>query len=274
MTAPRLGYRAAVEELRFRQKTSKGAPAYSRFFNRPLGRRLAALAHVAGLSPDQVTALSALASFTGIALVALAPPTVPVAIAVGTALVLGYALDSADGQLARLAGGGSPAGEWLDHVVDAIKLGTLHLAVVVAWYRHFDVPEAMLLVPLGFLVVQSVLFFAMVLTDALRRAARGQREHFLAHQGSSSTFYSLAVVPTDYGLMCLLFFAFAWREGFIVGYSMLAAAMAGFMLLALPKWYLELRRMGREAAAASVVRPASDVSDIAGGAVSDGGAVS
>lgn len=238
----RLGYRSALAELRSRQKTSKGAPAYSRFVNRPLGRRLAALAHVAGLSPDQVTVLSAIASFTGIALVAFATPTVGVAIAVGLLLVLGYALDSADGQVARLSGGGSPAGEWLDHVVDAIKLAALHLAVVVAWYRNFDVPEAMLLVPLGFLAVQSVLFFAMVLTDALRRAARGQREHFLADQGSSSTLYSLAVVPTDYGLMCLLFFTFAWREGFLVGYTLLGLAMAGFALLALPKWYLELRR--------------------------------
>src|SRR5690554_4657661 len=259
-THDRLGYRAAVAELRSRQKTSKGAPAYSRFVNRPLGRRLAALAHVAGLSPDQVTVLSALASFTGIALVALAPPTVLVAIAVGLALVLGYALDSADGQVARLSGGGSPAGEWLDHVVDAIKLGALHLAVVVAWYRHFDVPDAMLLIPLGFLAFQSVLFFAMVLTDTLRRAARGQREHFLADQGSSSTLYSLAVVPTDYGLVCLLFFALAWREGFIVGYSLLGAALVGFTLLALPKWYLELRRTGRVPGSGSPDRPLPDMS--------------
>jgi len=244
-TAPRRSYREALTELASRQKTSKGAPAYSRFVNRPLGRRLAATAYVAGLSPDQVTLLSALASFTGIGLVALAPPTVPVAVAVGLLLVLGYALDSADGQVARLEGGGSPAGEWLDHVVDALKLGALHLAVLLAWNRHFDLPEAMLLVPLGFGLVQAVVFFAMILTDQLRRSLRGQREHFLADQGGSSALYSLAVVPTDYGLMCLLFFALAWRDGFVVGYTLLAAAMAGFMLLALPKWYLELRRAGR-----------------------------
>ncbi len=238
-------YRAALTELRSRQKTSKGAPAYSRFVNRPLGRRLAALAYVAGLSPDQVTALSALATFAGIGLVALAPPTVAIGIAVAALLVLGYALDSADGQVARLRGGGSPAGEWLDHVVDAVKLGLLHLAVLVSWYRHFDVPDTALLIPLGFLVVQSVLFFAMVLTDALRRAHRGRREHFLTGDGSSSALYSLAVVPTDYGLVCLLFALLGWRTGFLVGYTLLGVATAGFTLLALPKWYLELRRLGR-----------------------------
>ena len=241
------GYRAALAELRSRQKTSKGAPAYSRFVNRPLGRRLAAAAYVAGLTPDQVTGLSALATFSGIGLVAFAPSTVPVGLAVAALLVLGYALDSADGQVARLRGGGSPAGEWLDHVVDAIKLGLLHLAVLLAWHRGFEVPEAMLLVPLGFLVVQSVLFFAMVLTDLLRRAARGRKDHFAAGDGSSSTLYSLAVVPTDYGLMCLLFATLGWHTVFVAGYTLLAVAMAGFTLLALPKWYLELRRPSRDA---------------------------
>lgn len=248
MTATRPRYQDAVEALGARQKTSKGAPAYSRFVNRPLGRRLAAAAHVAGLSPDQVTVLSAISTFTGIALVAFVQPSVGVAVAVALLLVLGYALDSADGQVARLGGSGSIAGEWLDHVVDAAKIGALHLAVLVAWYRHFGVSDAMLLVPVGFLVVQSVLFFAMILTDQLRRALRGQQGHFLAGQGSSSPLYSLAVVPTDYGLMCLLFFAFAWREGFVVGYSALGLAMAAFTALALPKWYLELRRAGRATA--------------------------
>jgi len=245
-TTTRLSYREAVEVLRSRQKTSKGAPAYSRFVNRPLGRRLAAAAHVAGLSPDQVTVLSALCTFSGIALVVIVPPSLVLALAVAALLVLGYALDSADGQVARLSGTGSVAGEWLDHVVDAAKIGALHIAVLVSWYRFFEVSDLVLLVPVVFLAVQALEFFAMILTDQLRRSLRGQREHFLEGQGSSSALYSLAVVPTDYGLMCLVFLLLAWREGFLVGYTLLGAAMAGFTLLALPKWYLELRRAGRD----------------------------
>lgn len=240
-------YREATARLADLQKTSKGAPAYSRFVNRPLGRRLAAAAYVAGLAPDQVTALSALATFTGIGLVAFGPATALVGVLVAALLVLGYALDSADGQVARLRGGGSPAGEWLDHVIDAVKIGALHLAVFAAWYRGFDVPDMALLVPLGFLVVQSVEFFAMILTDSLRRAHRGKDGHFMAADGSSSVLYSIAVVPTDYGLMCLVFAIFGWHTGFVVGYTALAAAMTGFTLLALPKWYLELRRLGTAA---------------------------
>jgi phosphatidylglycerophosphate synthase len=43
-------------------------------------------------------------------------------------LVLGYALDAADGQLARLRGGGSSLGEWLDHMIDSAKVVGPHLA--------------------------------------------------------------------------------------------------------------------------------------------------
>lgn len=240
-------FQAATGRLASLQKTSKGAPAYSRYVNRPFGRRLAAAAYVAGLTPDQVTGLSAVATFTGIGLVALAPPSVAVGVVVAVLLVLGYALDSADGQLARLQGSGSPAGEWLDHVIDAAKIGALHIAVLLAWHRSFDLPESALLVPLGFLVVQSVEFFAMVLTDSLRRAHRGRQGHFMAADGSSSALYSLAVVPTDYGLMCLAFALLGWRTGFLVAYTLLAVAMTGFTLLALPKWYLELRRLGSPA---------------------------
>ena len=64
--------------------------------------------------------------------------------------MLGYALDSADGQLARLRGGGSLTGEWLDHVIDSFKISTLHLAVLVMAYRFFPTPTWWLLVPLVF----------------------------------------------------------------------------------------------------------------------------
>lgn len=235
-------YQEAVQELRSRQKTSKGAPAYSRFVNRPLGRRLAAAAHVLGLGPDQVTLLSAGATCSGIALVALVPPSVGLGLAVALLLVLGYALDSADGQLARLRGGGRPAGEWLDHVVDAAKIALIHTAVLLSWYRFGALDERWLLVPLAFLVAQTVVFFAMVLTDLLRRQLRGKQDHFAVGEGTSSTLYSLAVVPTDYGLLCLLFALLGWRWAFVLGYTVLAAAMVGFTLLALPKWYLEIRR--------------------------------
>ena len=128
-------YGSALSALATAQKSSSGAPAYSRFVNRRLGRWAAAAAWVVGATPNQVTALSAVCTFAGIALVAAVPSGALVAVAVVLLLVVGYALDSADGQLARLRGGGSPAGEWLDHVIDATKIAVLHLAVFASWLR-------------------------------------------------------------------------------------------------------------------------------------------
>lgn len=234
-------YRDGVRELGSRQKTSKGAPAYSRWVNRWLGRRFAAAANVAGLTPNAVTGLSALLTFSAVATLAIARPTPVVGLLVGLGLVLGYALDAADGQLARLQGSGSPAGEWLDHVVDAVKTACLHLAVLICAFRFFSIADAWLLVPLGFSAVSCVFFFTMTLTDQLRRSARGKQTQFMAVDGSSSTLYSLAVAPTDYGVVCLALGLVGWQDVFVPVYTVLLVATGGFVLLALPKWYWEIR---------------------------------
>ncbi len=152
-----------------------------------------------------------------------------------------------DSRLARLQGSGSAAGEWLDHAVDAVKTSVLHLAVLLSWYRFTDLGDAWLLVPLGFQVVASVFFFTMILTDQIRRSLRGRAggEMFMAADGSSSTAYSLAVLPTDYGLLCVVLGLVAWPALFVPVYSLLFVANAGFVALALPKWYREIRRAVR-----------------------------
>ena len=150
---------STLRRLSGAQKGAAGAPAYSRFVNRKLGRLLAALAFHAGLTPNAVTGISALFTATAIALLALVAPSWGLGLAVTGCLVVGYAFDAADGQLARLRGGGSPAGEWLDHMVDAAKIASLHLALLIGLYR-FE-PEARgawLLLPLGFSVVSVSCF--------------------------------------------------------------------------------------------------------------------
>ncbi|WP_158889757.1 CDP-alcohol phosphatidyltransferase family protein [Amycolatopsis anabasis] len=230
------GFTATLRRLPSAQKSAQGAPAYSRFVNRRLGGYLAAAAYQAGLTPNQVTGVSAVFTFGGIATVALAEPAVWAGIAVALALVIGYALDSADGQLARLRGGGSVAGEWLDHVVDAVKVSSLHLAVLISGYRFFDLPRGFLLVPIAFQIVAVTLFFGMILNDQLRRS-RGVPA---GPAGAPSTLRSLLVVPTDYGLTCLVFLLFGFPEVFAVGYGLLFVANFAFLLAALPKWFRDM----------------------------------
>ncbi len=154
-------YRSAVDRLAAAQKPGLGVPPYTRCVNRPIGRRLAAAAYVGRLSPDQVTGLSMLASGVGLALLVVWAPSVPLGVLVGLLMALGYALDSADGQLARLRGGGGPAGEWLDHVSDQARHGAMHACVLVYLYRFLpELSHALLVVPLIYGISSSTRFLS------------------------------------------------------------------------------------------------------------------
>jgi phosphatidylglycerophosphate synthase len=230
------GFREAMDRLRGAQKSARGGPPYSIFVNRPLGRVLAALAFGAGLTPNQVTALSALATFSGVGLLAAAPASSTTGVAVAVLLVLGYALDSADGQLARLRGGGSLQGEWLDHTVDSLKVVVVHLAVLVTWYRHLDLPDGWLAVPIAFAVASSVHFFGMVLVDLLGRTTRAE----LGLPGPPRTVpgasAALLKLPTDYGVFCIATVLLGAHSLFVAVYTVLAAATVGYTLLVVLKW--------------------------------------
>ncbi|OIQ95596.1 CDP-alcohol phosphatidyltransferase [mine drainage metagenome] len=222
---------------------ARSAPAYSRFVNRRLGRFLAAWAYRRGLSPNAVTGISALFTFAGIALLVACPPSGAVGVAVSLLLVLGYAFDSADGQVARLTGTGSSAGEWLDHMVDATKIVVLPLALMMGLHRFGAPSELWLLVPVANAIVGSVLFFGMILTEQLRRA-HGVRSA-AATGGRLPWLRSVLVVPTDYGLLCLSFLLYGDPSAFLPVYGALTLATAGYLLLALPKWFREIAALTR-----------------------------
>jgi phosphatidylglycerophosphate synthase len=237
----------AISELRTAQKSSQGAPAYSRFVNRPIGRVLAAVAHRVGLSPNSVTLISGAVTMSGVAVIALVEPTWWSSVLISLLLVLGYALDSADGQVARLQGRSSLEGEWLDHMMDALKLATIHTAVLVSWYRWFDLDEKWLLVPLLFQVVGSVFFFGVILTDLLRRVARlraPEREVPVSKPRPTSVLYSLTVVPADYGLICLIFLTLWLEPVFVAIYSALAVINALVLGASGLRWFRAIRALG------------------------------
>jgi phosphatidylglycerophosphate synthase len=234
---------ATLRRLSAAQKGAAGAPAYSRFVNRKLGRLLAAVAFHVGLTPNAVTGISALFTAGAIALLALVAPSWGMGLVVTACLVVGYAFDAADGQLARLRGGGSPAGEWLDHMVDAAKIASLHLALLIGLYRFEPVPrDAWLLLPLGFSVVSVVLFFGTLLNESLR-AQHGAVTRAARTEGRPSVLRSLLVVPTDYGLLCLLFALLGAPRVFLAVYAVLFVATAGYLALASLKWFKEMGRL-------------------------------
>jgi phosphatidylglycerophosphate synthase len=233
----------ALRALGGAQKAAaRGAPLYSRFVNRKIGRVIAAAAATTPLTPNGVTMISALLTFSGIAVLALAPYGWGTGVLVTVLLVLGYATDSADGQLARLRGGGSPAGEWLDHVVDATKVVSLPLALFLGLHRA-EAATWVLLTALAATVVQSVFFFTMILTEQLRRAHG--TVPLAGGTGRGGWVRSLVAVPTDYGLQCYTFVLLGALPVFSWVYAVIVVATAGYLVLALAKWYRELRGLAR-----------------------------
>ncbi|PZQ87811.1 MAG: CDP-alcohol phosphatidyltransferase [Leifsonia xyli] len=248
----RPGFRATLARMSTAQKPGRGAPPYSRWINRRMGRVIAAAAYTVGGTPNQVTAVSATLTACGIALIAFVDPSWWLGLVIAAFLVLGYAFDAADGQLARLRGGGSRSGEWLDHMVDVTKTCLLHIAVLVSFFRFGGIPsQTLLLVPLGYLTVSIVLFFGLMLVDQLRRSAAAQLPAESAPaSGGSGLLQTLVALPTDYGIVCLAFALFGWREAFVVAYTALFAAHTLVLLAVLVKWWRELRALDARVAAA------------------------
>ena len=97
--ATRPGFTETLTALERAQKPGHGVPAYTRWVNRRVARYFAAAAVAMGITPNGVTAISAVCSAAGILTLLLAPPTALTALAVALLFALGYGLDSADGRL-------------------------------------------------------------------------------------------------------------------------------------------------------------------------------
>lgn len=223
-------FRGALTALRAAQKSPRGVSPYSSRVNRPAGRVLAAAADALGLRPNQVSLLSGLVSFLAIGLLVGLRPAPVQGLAVGAALLVGFALDAADGQLARLRRTGSRTGEWFDHVLDcAVKLG-LHAAVLVAWYR-LGVDGALLLVALGFQFVAVLLFFGGTLAAKLHE--QGDREARATGVGpdprAESRVPAVLLLPVDYGVIGLSFLLWGFQDTFRPVYIVLFAAHAAYL---------------------------------------------
>lgn len=233
---------AALHRLSSAQKSRRGVSLYSRFVNRPLGRVLAAACYRAGLSPNQVTLASAMVTAAGLAVFVAGAPTVWRAVTTTALLVLGFALDSADGQVSRLTGRSTLAGEWLDHVVDAGKMVAVHAAVLAVLWAHGHVASAVLLVPMAFQFVAVVLFSGGVLVDLLKRTASTGAP---VPARTPSTLRAIVLLPSDYGILAVSFVLSGWLPAFLIVYAALLACNVVITVLLLAKWFRELAQLRR-----------------------------
>ncbi len=234
-------YRQAVEQLSAAQKPAFGAPAYSRFINRPTGRRIAAAAYALGLTPNGVTAISAVLSVLGVAVLAFAPIAVYTGVAAAILFAVAYAFDSADGQLARLTGRGGPAGEWLDHTVDMGKTVLFHGAILFSLILHTTaVSPGLAALVIGFMAVNVVAFFAWLLVDLLRRINPDPASREASPTGHAPLLRSILRLPSDYGVLCWVLVLWGTPLFWWI-YGLLFVANLVILLAALPVWFRQAK---------------------------------
>lgn len=234
-----LTFGESLHRLSSAQKSKRGTSFYLRWVNRPVGRVLAALANSLGMTPNQVTAVSSVVTLAAIAALALVEPSVGLGLAVAVALAVGFALDSADGQLARLQKAFSPAGEWLDHMADGVKMVLLHAAVAVSWVR-FDMddrPEWGVF-PLVFQLSAVAIFSGGLLADKLMPPSPARTE---PQADRASPARSMLLLPADYGVICWTFVLLG-TPLFAPVYAVLAVTNAVLMVALLIHWFRQLRR--------------------------------
>ena len=236
-------FRQTLQQLNGAQKSGAGVPAYTRWVNRRVARVFAASAVALGIGPNGVTAISATVSACGIALLMLATPSIPLGLLAAFLLALGYALDSADGQVARVTGASSPAGEWLDHVVDSIRTPCIHVAVLVGFIRfpqHFS-PEswmpsswALWWVPLAFSVLTAGHFMSQILAEQLRRTRK------TAAPSTGGTLRSFVNLHMDAGTLCWIFVLWGFGPLFVLVYALLFVANAATVLVSMRRKFVSL----------------------------------
>lgn len=244
--------------LRGAQKPGGGVPAYMRWINRPIGRLLAAVAAPLGLTPNAVTLLSFCSSALGLALIVVAGPGWAAGAGAAVLLALGFALDSADGQLARLSGSGGPAGEWLDHVVDAIRQPLIHLSIAATALLHLPQGRWLAVVAAAFAVLSSAQFLSQILAEQLVRARGAEAPE------ASDVRKSLLLLPTDTGVLCWAFVLWGAPQAFAWAYGALVLANTAHAVVSMQRKWRRLRAPVPAAPAAAEAAPAAPRSREAG----------
>ena len=214
--ATRPGFAETLTALERAQKPGHGVPAYTRWVNRRVARYFAAAAVAMGITPNALL------------------------------FALGYGLDSADGQVARVTGASSPAGEWLDHVVDSIRVPCIHLAALVGFIRypqHFSLTGAadgfpsgwsLWWLPMAFTVLTAGHFMSQILAEQLRNNRK------TAAPSTGGTMRSFINLHMDAGTLCWIFIVWGFGPLFVVVYALLFAANAATVLLSMRRKYVTL----------------------------------
>ncbi len=86
----------------------------------------------------------------------------------------------------------------------------------------------------------NIFFFTFILGDLLKRTKAAPAP---AATGHASVLRSLLTVPTDYGLLCLVFLLWGAPAVFAAVYGLLLLGNAAYLALGLPKWFRDVKAL-------------------------------
>src|SRR5690606_40748873 len=127
-----------------------------------------------------------------------------------------------------------PAGEWLDHVVDAIRTPAIHLTVAVSVMLHRSDLLWLAIISLCFTVLSVGQFMSQILAEQLVRNTGGEEPE------RGGTRKSLLLLPTDTGVVCWSFALWMLPLLFAVVYTVLFAIALVHSAASMRRKYLKL----------------------------------
>ena len=180
--------------------------------------------------------MSFLVTCAGVVVIALLPARFELMVVAYLLLAFAYVLDSADGFVARLTHTASSAGEWLDHVLDAIKVCLFHGALLVVFMRA-DIGDYIgVLVALIALSAHLCMFFAETLFLKLSVESRAGEPRGPTQLGR------LIFFPLDWGVMIMVVMLTPWYDAFLLAYGALAMLLMTALLTRSVRYFRRLRR--------------------------------
>ena len=214
---------------------------YTRYANRNMARPLTLAFAKLGVRPVAVTLLSILLTVGG-AVLHLAQsdrPGVGAVVVVYGLLMLGYALDSSDGQLARVSNQATQAGGFLDHTVDGAKLALVGIAV--SWpYLEMQIADGQpsLIAGWPMLVLTGAAVLHFTATWQLASMEAGEARRLTPRKPFSPGWWLASLF--DYGVFMMLAPLSLWHAGYVTIMPVYAVAYAVFAMLMVRKHFVRL----------------------------------
>lgn len=193
---------------------------YTYYVNRNAAIPVTWLMWKIGLTPNAVSLISFTVTHVALALLIALGASAPVAIGAYLLLVLGYILDSSDGQLARVSGKISRLGEWIDHSFDIIKLLTINMTLGYVVIQAAVAADQSLTLPflaVGLNLLSQPAHFFIVNMKIMLLGIQGPETDL--RQMSPATVLALLIRHgADYGLFIMIVLLLPWQEVFVPVY--------------------------------------------------------